>query len=155
MTMCAKSAHSRNSLNFPFHGRKLRGATSCRYSPTAMTAHRYVPRSYATEPERFGRPGKPLTWREVGVGPHDVPLTEQDWLRAAQIQEQFARRVRDQIGGPVTDFAETHEISYGRLSRMLRGENVMKLEDVAELERLLGLRSAWQLTLRAEMVRDQ
>jgi hypothetical protein len=116
-----------------------------------MANPRYIPRSFAVTPSRFGDPGRPLEWRGVGVGIDDVPVAAEDWLRAAQIQDQFARRIRKRVGTSVKEFTEVNEMNYKRFTQMLRGEIVMKLEDVAMAERLLGIKAAWQLTLESEL----
>ena len=116
-----------------------------------MANPRYVPKTYTVTPAKFGDLGRPLVWREIGEGIDDVPLDEQDWLRAAQIQDQFARRTRERLGGSIKEFVKVNELNYKRFTQMLRGEIVMKLEDIAMAERLLGVRSPWQLTLQSEL----
>jgi hypothetical protein len=122
-----------------------------------MANPRYVPKSYSVTPARFGDLGGALIWREVGSGINNVPLDEQDWLRAAQIQDQFARRTRERLGGSIKEFVKVNELNYKRFTQLLRGEVVMKLEDIALAERVLGIRSAWQLTPQSELTaqRDQ
>ena len=50
------------------------------------------------------------------------------------------------------DFAEANGLSDRRLGRMLRGEVVMRLEDIAAAERILELKRAWELTLQSDLM---
>ena len=101
-----------------------------------MPDSRYVPRDYALEPLHFGSIRKQVQWRE------DVSLAvDLDRLRAARAQHRFAFRIRTAIRASsfetTKDFTEWNGLNYARFSRMLRGEIVMRLEDVATAERLL------------------
>jgi hypothetical protein len=116
-----------------------------------MSDDRYVPRNYAADCRSFGNPSRRIEWRTVGDGDGEIPVSEQDWLRAAKIQDQFARRIRSSITGSVKEYAETHGLNERRLGRMLRGEVVMRLEDIATAERLLQMPRAWALTLQSEL----
>lgn len=86
----------------------------------------------------FGTP-RARKWR--------VPETGTDaGLRAAQLQHELARQFRDAIGtseaGNIAEFARRHDaFTYDRLRGILSGDVWMRLEDVAELSHLLGLRA--------------
>lgn len=101
-----------------------------------MADSRYVPRDYALNPLHFGSLTKPVEWRENMASAADL-----DRLKAAQAQHRYAARIRSSIrsSGPGTTkaFAEVNGLNYARFSRMLRGEIIMRLEDVATAERLL------------------
>ena len=67
-------------------------------------------------------------------------------LRAAQLQHALARQFRDAISssdeGNIAEFARRHSaFTYDRLRGILSGDVWMRLEDVAELSHLLGLRA--------------
>jgi hypothetical protein len=97
---------------------------------------RYVPRDYALDPHHFGSLTKLVHWREDLTSDADL-----DRLRAAQAQHRYAGRIRSSIrstgSGTAKAFAEANRLNYAHLSRMLRGEIIMRLEDVATAERLL------------------
>lgn len=90
----------------------------------------------------FGTP-RARTWR-VPSGGSDAGL------RAAKLQHQLARRFRDAIAvsdaGSVAEFTRRHDaFTYDRLRGILAGDVWMRLEDVAELAHLLGLRTSFRL----------
>lgn len=71
------------------------------------------------------------------------PQAEIDWFRASQMQHMIATKVRRKILSiyeSVAEFSRYQEIDYRRLSCLLRGETILKLEDIAELERRLDTR---------------
>lgn len=86
----------------------------------------------------FGTP-RAKQWR--------VPVSGSDaGLRAAQLQHQLARQFRDAINasdaGNVSEFTRRHPaFTYDRLRGILSGDVWMRLEDIAELSHLLGLRA--------------
>jgi len=101
----------------------------------SMSDSRYVPRSFAVTPTEFGQKSG-IEW----VPDTDLPNKELDWLRASQLQHGFSRQIRLAIGRDyesVQEFADVNELDYRRLSRMLRGEAIMRLEDLAAIERTL------------------
>jgi len=66
-------------------------------------------------------------------------------MRAAKLQNSVARQLRDAISmsqwGSLAEFARQHdEFTYDRLRGTLSGDLWMRLEDVAEISYLLGLR---------------
>ena len=102
-----------------------------------MSDSRYVPRSFAVTPTDFGQKST-IEW----VSDADLPNKEIDWLRASQLQHGFARQIRLAIGREfesVQEFADVNELDYRRLSRVLRGEAIMRLEELAAVERILTL----------------
>jgi len=100
-----------------------------------LSDSRYVPRSFAVTPTEFGQKSS-IEW----VPDADLPNKELDWLRASQLQHGFAHQIRVAIGRnyqSVQEFADVNELDYRRLSRMLRGEAITRLEDVATIRRTL------------------
>lgn len=60
---------------------------------------------------------------------------------AARLQHEYAVRINRRLRGlgkTVYDYASMTGTSYDRLTKVLRGVAVMKLEDIAQAERLLG-----------------
>jgi len=102
-----------------------------------MSDSRYVPRAFAVTPAEFGQKSN-IEW----VSDADLPNKELDWLRASQLQHGFAHQIRVAIGRDfesVQEFADVNELDYRRLSRVLRGEAIMRLEDLATIERTLSM----------------
>jgi len=95
---------------------------------------RFRPRNYVQGSGAFGGYGE-VDWI--------VPRSddEADRLLAAQMQDRVARQIRwIAVGryGSVKAYADSHGLSYDRLSKLLRGETLMRLEDIAQANRLLG-----------------
>ncbi len=90
-----------------------------------MTNPRYRPRDYCLEPELFGKRFE-LTWREIeGRG------TAQ--LAAAQLQNEYANFIRKWTRDSKESlrlYALRAATSYDRLMKMLRGDVIMRLEDI-------------------------
>lgn len=110
--------------------RKL--APSAYVEPASSTAAR------RTLVNVFGTP-RAKRWRVPASG------TEAG-LRAAQLQHELSRQFRDAINasdaGNVSEFTRRHPaFTYDRLRGILSGDVWMRLEDVAELSHLLGLRA--------------
>lgn len=62
-------------------------------------------------------------------------------IAAAQLQHALAVRITRQLKGKglsIRDYAALAHIGYDRMAKVLRGEAVMRLEDVADAQRLLG-----------------
>jgi hypothetical protein len=100
-----------------------------------MSVSKYVPRDLCEDPAMFGRGGSQLRWREDPMSSTDL-----DQLAASQAQHRYARQMRAFIKGrfrTVQNYSDLNELNYARLSRMLRGEIVMTLADVAAAERTL------------------
>lgn len=99
-----------------------------------MSNPRFRPRNYVQGANGFGGYGE-VDWI--------VPRSddEADRLMAAQMQHRFARQIRRSAGaqyGSVRAYADNHGLSYDRLAKLLRGETLMRLEDIAQADRLLG-----------------
>jgi hypothetical protein len=90
-----------------------------------MTNPRYRPRDYCLEPELFGKRFE-LTWREA---------EERDnaQLAAAQLQHEYACFIRKWTrdnGESLTTYATRAKTKYDRLVKVLRGEAIMRLDDI-------------------------
>lgn len=99
-----------------------------------MTNPRYRPRDYCLEPELFGKRFE-LTWREVEE-------RENARLAAAQLQNRYAVFIRHQVRAKSKSlkiYAITAGVSYDRLMKMLRGDVIMRLEDLGMAHYLLKL----------------
>ncbi|MGO4104679.1 hypothetical protein AB4Y63_12050 [Leifsonia sp. YAF41] len=120
-----------------------------------MAEPRYEPREYCAEPEAFGKAAV-LRWHP--------PKDERSFAltRAAQIQHSYAVRIRSRAKAiakgqvkphkgfplaavpmkkakaPLALLAEKMGTSYARLLRCLRGEVVMRLDDLAWADLVLG-----------------
>ena len=65
---------------------------------------------------------------------------EATYVQAARLQHRYVHRIRVRLadrGMSVEDYAKEAGSSYGRMSRLLRGEIVMRLEDIAVADRVL------------------
>lgn len=112
-----------------------------------MTSPRFEPRSYLVEPEVFGRAG--VAWKSLAPGAsEDV----RDQLQASKTQHAVVvlairRRIR-QRNLSMRGYADRNAINYQRLSSVLRGQQIMRLEDIANAERNLGLTPVdWVISL--------
>ncbi|MFJ3490672.1 helix-turn-helix domain-containing protein [Leifsonia aquatica] len=103
-----------------------------------MTNPRYEPRFQMRDPDSFGR---------VQMGTfyalEDTPRTVA-FARAAMFQHRWAYTTRQMLkagrykGLNQQALAERSGISYQRLSRLLNGSIVLRLEDIAACESVLG-----------------
>ena len=120
-----------------------------------MSGPRYVPRSVCAEPDGFGK-ASGVRW---------VPATDEHsaaLVRAARLQHLYAVRIRTRANAiakgkvtpnesgplaarpgadtttPLKMLARLSGRSYPRLLRCLRGEVVMRLEDIAWADLVLG-----------------
>ena len=103
-----------------------------------MSSPRFVPRSYSAQPDLFGKTML-MQWRALAEGSSDSVL---DQAAAARRQHKIAVEIRVAIlarHGSVKNYAELHNIDYQRISGVLRGQTLMRFEDVANAERNLGL----------------
>lgn len=99
---------------------------------------RYVPRTFAVHPAMFGHDWN-IEWH--------IPGDRQQQIAAvgARLQHGIAWHTRKAIRRSphghrsVRAFADANQISYARLSAMLRGEIIMRLDDTAHLCQLLDL----------------
>ena len=99
-----------------------------------MSDPRFRPRAYTSEPNAFGKAAN-LVWI--------TPATdaEMDLCRAAQLQHTYAVRINRRLretNKTVRDYAEMTGVGYDRLAKVLRGDAIMRLEDIAQANRLLG-----------------
>lgn len=105
----------------------------CAAMPThvfGMSPKRRAPRDHAVNPERFGKPGQPITW--LPADPSD--LTEQADLLAAQWQHALAVEIRHHAierHSSVEGFAEATDQGPARLAALLDGTAWMRLDDLA------------------------
>lgn len=100
-----------------------------------MSNPRFVPKNYAIEPDAFGR-ARTIAWVQR-VRSND----ERDRVEAAKLQHHFAvlirRRAREKYRS-MTAYAKHCDMPYDRLSKVMRGEVIMRFEDLAQAERILG-----------------
>lgn len=99
-----------------------------------MNHARYIPRDFSLEPAGFGR-AKTLRWRP------DISAGELTQFSAAQMQHLYVLRLRDALranGKSWKWFAEASVQSYDRLMKVLRGESILRLEDLAAGDQFLG-----------------
>lgn len=101
-----------------------------------MSDPRFRPRDMAAPSDRhlFGKARK-IDWMEAHT------KLEESRIEAARLQHVFAIKITDRLrdqGGTIRGYAELADIGYDRMAKVLRGEAVMRLEDVSDAERLLG-----------------
>lgn len=100
---------------------------------------RYQPRRYTDEPAGFGKV-EGIQWKPVKAG-------AEDQHRAAQLQHAWAvliRRAAERQYGSLAKYADAVGISYDRLTKIMRGTEIMRLEDIAQAQRYLGVESPWK-----------
>ncbi len=98
-----------------------------------MGKPKYVPREWAIDPELFGRSAA-IEWKRPT---NEIELRQQ---YAARIQNLYATRIRARLKlrkMKLTAYAARTGKGYDRLSKVLRGEVLMRIEDVADAEYLL------------------
>lgn len=102
-----------------------------------MSAPRFQPRLMAAPTDRpyFGKVAR-ISWLEGSTE------TEKKRIATARLQHALAVKItgtlRD-MGYNVRSYAKLAGVSYDRTAKVLRGEALMRLEDLADAERLLGL----------------
>lgn len=102
-----------------------------------MSDPRFQPRLMAVPADRpyFGKVAR-ISWLEGGTE------TEEKWIATARLQHALAVKItgtlRD-LGYNVRSYAKLAGVSYDRMAKVLRGEALMRLEDIADAERLLDL----------------
>ena len=102
-----------------------------------MSDPRYKPRSFCAEPEAFGIANK-VDWKSPALG------TETQ-LAAAMLQHEFAvgiRRAAKRRYGSIGAYAVHVGQTPDRLGKVLRGEAIMRLEDLAAAQLHLELNSS-------------
>lgn len=101
-----------------------------------MSDPRFRPRDMASPSHRrdFGKVQK-IDWLE---GTTDAEASR---IAAARLQHALAVKITGRLRDKhlsIRNYAELAEIGYDRMAKVLRGEAVMRLEDVSDAERLLG-----------------
>ena len=98
-----------------------------------MSNPRFQPRDYASSPD-FGM--------YAGIGwKKSVSDKEHDRTNAARLQHMYAVAIRLKARArfkTIRAYADTCGVSYDRMAKVLRGEAIMRLEDIAQAERILG-----------------
>lgn len=95
---------------------------------------RFRPRRYTTEPAAFGK-AETIKWREGRTE------EESDRIQVSQWQHMYAVRIARQAvrkHGTLKAYAVANDLNYDRLSKVVRGDALMRFEDLAVAERLLG-----------------
>jgi len=101
-----------------------------------VTAPRFVPRSYALSAKDFGTTSQ-IRWRSAeGLSAGDYVN-----LRVAQVHHALSLRVRNAVavnGTTIMELADGMGMNHLRLGRLLRGEIVLRFEDVVLIDDELG-----------------
>ena len=99
-----------------------------------MSDPRYRPRDFTSEPRAFGH-AKGIRWRHANTD------REHDLVEASRMQHYYALLIRNaleqsdmSIAAYAIEAGDTHD----RISRILRGTAIMRFEDVARAQRILG-----------------
>jgi len=106
---------------------------SVAYVSASMSDPRYRPRRYSAEPSVFGK-ARAIAWLPVPPGSEDQHL-------AAQMQHVYAVAIATEAKsryGSLKGYARAVDVDYQRLAKILRGEAVMRLEDIASARLHLG-----------------
>lgn len=99
-----------------------------------MTNPRFRPRDYTDIPAEFGK-FENISW----ISPQTPEDGDRLW--AAQMHHRFACRINKRLRErreSVAKYAELTGVGYDRTSKMLRGDVLMKFEDIAQADRILG-----------------
>ena len=99
-----------------------------------MAGPRFSPRDFAEDAAGFGRVPA-VRWRSA------ADRREEVFLRAAQLQHQQSLRIRKRMearGLSPKQYAAQAGTNYPRLLRVLRGEAILRLEDIALADLVLG-----------------
>lgn len=100
-----------------------------------MSDPRYVPCSWARQPEQFGR-RVDVQWRHPSS---DGERSELDAVRRQHLVTVRIRRALDEQGRTIRWYARQAGCGYDRMTKLLRGEIVMRLQDITDAERILRL----------------
>jgi len=107
-----------------------------------MSTPSYEPRTYAKQPKLFGSESI-MQWKPT---PNDASDTTVDQVSASKRQHIIALAIHRALakkGTSMRSYAASHpEITYTRFAAVMRGEAIMKLDDIANAERNLEL-SFW------------
>ncbi|GAA3313327.1 hypothetical protein [Arthrobacter ramosus] len=101
-----------------------------------MSDPRFRPREMAAPSDRwlFGK-ATSIAWLEGTTEP------EKSRIDAARLQHSIAARINTRLrdtGQSIHSYAQLTGIGYDRMTKVLRGEALMRLEDISDAERLLG-----------------
>jgi hypothetical protein len=99
-----------------------------------MGVARFKPRSYSSEPKSFGKAAN-IGWKSFS----DPAEKDRQW--AAQFQHGYAVRINrrlQELGMTSREYSALTGVGYDRITKVLRGDAVIRLEDVSQAERLLG-----------------
>ena len=106
------------------------------YSATLVSDPRFKPRSYTLDPKGFGKVAQ-LRWSEPG------DPAEETQVITARVQHDFAYAISEAVAKSsyrtVKAYARATGTDYQRLTKILRGEAIMRLEDIADAHRHLGI----------------
>jgi hypothetical protein len=102
-----------------------------------MSDPKYRPRDWAAPEDRklFGKTDE-ISWLE---GASAADLSKIDASRLQHVLTVMIRKRLREKGYTVRSYAERAGISYDRMAKVIRGEAVMRLEDLADVELILGL----------------
>jgi hypothetical protein len=101
---------------------------------SAVTAPRYVPNKYCRPSDDFGKKLH-LDWRSE----RGMSASECDQLNGAIMHHVIAYSARRAMTMTAIDLADEMGLTESRLGRLLRGDIVMRLEDVVSFRRHLAL----------------
>ena len=93
-----------------------------------------APREYAKDPWAFGHADN-LVWKTA------TSPAEATKIISAQLQHRYAIRIRDRLrknGRGLRAYAAVAGTSYDRATKVLRGITIMRLDDIAAAEQILG-----------------
>jgi hypothetical protein len=102
-----------------------------------VTDSRFKPASWCEVRDEFGKK-EVIAWRTESA----TTLDAADQLRVAQIHHDLVVRVWRALrarGWRVEDYAEEVGYSLDRMGKLMRGEAILRLEDVAATERLFDV----------------
>jgi hypothetical protein len=100
---------------------------------------RFEPRAFTNEPDAFGL-ARAISWR-------DADSDHVDQANAARLQHLWALAIRaasKKQFGSVKAYSVAAQQNYDRLAKVLRGDTIMRLEDIAAAQRLLKIPSFWR-----------
>ena len=105
-----------------------------------MANSRYIPRWFAFDDQLFGKE-RAIKWKSGG----NLEDSELDQRHAAQMQHSVAFAIRETLKRSaryhsMADYARAVDVSERRMTDLLRGDVVMRLEDIAAAERVLKIR---------------
>lgn len=100
-----------------------------------MSTRRYTPRDFSPDKAGFGKVGE-IRWMD----PRELTAVQRPQMRAARLQHTYSCRIRYRAKhqwGTVAKFAAASNLPYDRFMKILRGEAIMRLEDVAQAQYML------------------